>query len=135
MVSYQFKTDLIDVDWHSLKSELNKDSFDNGRTAEQLRDSFENSTYTVLVLDQDRLIATAWVLSDRICNAYLVDVWTHSDYRNQGIATKMLSILEDNLQGQHLYLQTDDKIEFYKHLGFTEQPVGMSKIIGTWLKN
>ncbi|GET40393.1 hypothetical protein [Microseira wollei] len=33
------------------------------------------------------------------------------------------------------YLFTDDAPEFYKKIGFTEQPVGMAQVIGKWLVN
>ena len=32
----------------------------------------------------------ARLLSDGVCNAYLVDVWTMSVYRRQGIASRMI---------------------------------------------
>jgi ribosomal protein S18 acetylase RimI-like enzyme len=48
------------------------------------------------------------VLSDGVCNAYVVDIWTHSAFRRQGIAHRLMSLLEDKLEGQHVYLFTDD---------------------------
>lgn len=47
----------------------------------------------------------------------------------------MVQTLLSNLLGQHVYLFTDDAIDFYKKLGFVEQPVGLGKVIGTWLIN
>lgn len=135
MQTYQFQTDLVDIDWDSLKAVLQADNFDNGRSAEQLSQSFQNSAFVVIVRQQEKIIGTARILSDGICNAYLVDVWTHSVYRRQGIATQMITMLENHLQGQHIYLQTDDKIAFYTELGYEKQPTGMSKVIGEWLKN
>jgi hypothetical protein len=37
-------------------------------------------------------------------------------------------------EGQHVYLFTDDMEPFYASLGFEEQPTGMSKVVGNWLK-
>ncbi len=47
----------------------------------------------------------------------------------------MIKMLESQQTGQHIYLQTDDRVSFYLQLGYKEQPVGMSKVIGNWLQN
>lgn len=75
------------------------------------------------------------VLSDGVCNAYLVDVWTLTEFRRHGIARKMIELLLDELKGQHIYLFTDDAVAFYKKLGFQERPVGLEKVVGQWLVN
>ncbi len=85
MQVFHYQTNLSDIDWDDLKPVLLADNFDNGRSAEQLPLSFKNSAFSVIVLDNKRIIATARVLSDGICNAYLVDVWTHSVYRGRGV--------------------------------------------------
>ncbi|HMF57349.1 MAG TPA: GNAT family N-acetyltransferase [Pyrinomonadaceae bacterium] len=131
----KYRTDLIDVDWVQMKTTLSEDNFDNGRTPEQLRISFENSHLAVIAYDNDRIIGTARVLSDGICNAYVVDVWTLSAYRRRGIARKMMETLEARLEGQHVYLFSDDAVEFYERLGFGKQPTGLSKVVGEWLKD
>lgn len=130
-----YKTNLGDVDWKQMKAILAEDNFDNGRTPEQLRKSFENSRASVVAYDGERLIGTARVLSDGVCNAYVVDVWTLSPYRRRGVARRMMEMLEAGLEGQHVYLVTDDAVEFYRKLGFNEQPTGMSKVVGRWLRN
>src|SRR5258707_3877288 len=38
--------------------------------------------------DGDHLVGMARLLSDGVCNAYLVDVWTLSSYRRRGIADR-----------------------------------------------
>ena len=134
-IEYLFSTDLRDIDWQQLKSTLSQDNFDNGRTAEQLRTSFENSYAAVIAYAGDQVVGTARVLSDGVCNAYLVDVWTYSPYRLRGIARSMITLLESRLEGQHIYLQTDHAQAFYEKLGYRGQPSGMSKVVGAWLKN
>jgi predicted GNAT family acetyltransferase len=129
-----FITDLSGVDWAQLKGALVNDDFDNGRTPEQLRHSFENSQAVVLAVADARIIGTARALSDRVCNAYVVDVWTHSAYRRRGVATRMLDLLLEPLQGQHVYLFTDDAQELYRKLGFAPQAIGMGRVVGEWLK-
>lgn len=130
-----YKCDLTDVDWDAMKSILSQDSFDNGRTPAQLETSFHNSFATCIAYDDEKIIGTARVLSDGVCNAYLVDVWTLSVYRRCGIARTMIEKLTQTLPGQHVYLFTDDAVAFYRKLGFIERPSGMEKVIGTWLQN
>lgn len=130
-----YKTNLTDVDWIEMKKTLHEDAFDNGRSPEQLKKSFENSYASCIAYADNHIIATARVLSDGVCNAYIVDVWTLTAYRRQGIARQMMQILLDNLKGQHVYLFTDNNLNFYQKLGFTEQPIGMGQVIGRWLVN
>ncbi len=118
-----------------MKATLRKDNFDNGRTVEQYKKSFENSYSICIAYIDGQIIGTARVLSDGVGNAYLVDVWTLNKYRRQGISRNMVNLLLEELVGQHIYLQTDeDTREFYIKLGFKEQPFGMSKVIGTYLE-
>ena len=128
-----YRTSLAEVDWTRMKEALVSNNFDNGRSAEQLRASFQNSYAAVVAYDHDRIVGTARVLSDGICNAYIVDVWTLSDYRNQGIGRTMMTTLEEAPEGQHIYLFSEDAVDFYKKLGFSEQPTGLSKVKGKWL--
>ncbi|KOP23442.1 GCN5 family acetyltransferase [Hapalosiphon sp. MRB220] len=130
-----YKRDLENVDWEEMKATLSQDKFDNGRTPEQLRVSFANSYATCIAYAGDRIIGTARVLSDGVCNAYIVDVWTFSPYRHQGIATTMMRSLLAELQGQHVCLFTDDTIDFYKKLGFTQKETCLELVVSKWLRN
>jgi NOL1/NOP2/fmu family ribosome biogenesis protein len=47
----------------------------------------------------------------------------------------MIEILTEAMPGQHVYLQADDAADFYRKLGFVEQPMGLRKIVGTYLEN
>jgi len=131
-----YRCDLIGIDWHQLKATLAADNFDNGRTPEQLERSFQNSHAVCIAWWNDEVVGTARVLSDGICNAYLVDLWTLSRCRRHGIGRAMTKRLLCLLPGQHVYLQADDDlIDFYQKLGFDKQPSGLSQIVGTWLTN
>ena len=77
----------------------------------------------------------ARLLSDGVCNAYLLDVWTMSAYRRQGIGTTMVRHLMSRVPGQHIGLQTEDAEAFYASLGYHHQPVFMSAVAGEWLAN
>jgi predicted GNAT family acetyltransferase len=135
MSEIMYKTTLEDIDWTEMKTTLRQDAFDNGRSPEQLKTSFENSYAVCIACAESRIIGTARVLSDGVCNAYLVDVWTLSEFRHQGIASTMIQKLLSQLSGQHVYLQTDDASELYAKLGFVEQPLGMGRVVGKWLVN
>ena len=129
-----YTTELEGVDWAQMKATLAADDFDNGRTPEQLRESFERSYAAVVACDGETIIGTARALSDGVCNAYVIDVWTLTPYRRRGIARRMLETLEASLRGQHVYLFTEDAADFYRRLGFKEHPTGMSKVVGAWLR-
>ena len=121
------------VDWSEAKRLLHEDNFDNGRSAEALRRSFENSQHVVYARADGQLVGMARMLSDGICNAYLLDVWTSSLHRRRGIGSRMVRRLLDEVPGHHVGLQTDDAQRFYQSFEFREQPIFMSTIVGTWL--
>lgn len=123
------------VDWAQAKADLAADHFDNGRSPEALGLSFRQSQHVALAWIDDRLIGMARLLSDGVCNAYLVDVWTHSAHRRRGVATAMIEHLMNQVPGQHIGLQTDDAQLFYASLGFKHQPEFWSIVVGDWLDN
>ena len=123
------------IDWVRAKADLAADAFDNGRSPEALRRSFEQSQHVAIVRDGDHVVGMARLLSDGVCNAYLVDVWTLSSHRRRGIASAMVRALADHVPGQHIGLQTDDAQAFYASLGFQPQPEFLSLVVGRWLDN
>ena len=123
------------VDWEQAKSDLAADRFDNGRSAAALRRSFEQSQHVAFAWLDGKLVGMARMLSDGVCNAYLLDVWTQSSLRRRGIASAMVRRLVGETPGQHIGLQTDDATEFYAALGFHRQPTFMSLVAGRWLDN
>ena len=124
-----------DVDWATLKATLADDDFDNGRTPAQLEQSFRASARVLFAQDGDAIVGTARALSDGVSNAYVVDMWTHSKLRRRGIGQRMLERLLAPLEGQHVYLFTDDQSEFYKACGFVPRGAGMERVVGNWLQN
>ena len=123
------------IDWDQVKADLAADAFDNGRSPEALHVSFARSQHAAIARDGDRVVAMARLLSDGVCNAYLLDVWTLSAYRRQGIGSRLVRQLIDRVPGQHIGLQTDEAESFYSALGYRYQPRFMSAISGTWLGN
>jgi ribosomal protein S18 acetylase RimI-like enzyme len=134
-VTVRIDDSLEGIDWVRAKAELAADDFDNGRSAGALRRSFEQSPHVAIAREGDRVVGMARLLSDGVCNAYLVDVWTASSHRRQGIATQMLRLLIAAVPGQHIGLQTDDAQELYASVGFEPQPEFWSLVSGRWLDN
>ena len=123
------------IDWAEAKADLGADDFDNGRSPAALERSFRQSQHAAIARDGSRVVGMARLLSDGVCNAYLVDVWTRSSHRRQGIGSSMLRHLAKGVPGQHIGLQTGDAERFYASLGFRTQPIFMSTVVGTWLEN
>lgn len=130
-----FRTDCAGVDWRALKATLAEDDFDNGRTPAQLERSFRASAQVVFARRGAVIVGTARALSDGVCNGYVVDLWTHSSLRRRGIGRRMLELVVQPLEGQHVYLFTDDAPGFYAACGFVPRGAGMERVVGTWLHN
>jgi GNAT superfamily N-acetyltransferase len=128
-----FSASLDGVNWAALKAALAADRFDNGRTPEEYRRSHQNSHAAIFGHVGDEFVANGRILSDGVCNAYLVDVWTASAYRRRGVGREVVKRLVATVPGQHVGLFTDDMQQFYETLGFRPQRGGMSQIIGSWL--
>lgn len=135
MTLITYKDHLGSVDWVEMKAMLVQDNFDNGRTPAQLETSFTNSAHVSLAHAEGKIVGTARALSDGVCNGYIVDLWTLTAYRRQGIASAMMRRLLDKMPGQHVYLFSDDAADFYKKIGFVERPVGLELVVGQWLDN
>ena len=134
-VAVRIDSELEGIDWAQAKADLAADSFDNGRSPAALEASFRQSQHVAFARDAARVVGMARLLSDGVCNAYLVDVWTMSAYRRQGIASAMVRLLVERVPGQHVGLQTDDAQELYSSLGFRPQPEFWSIVSGRWLDN
>ena len=123
------------VDWDEARAKVLADDFDNGRSAAALRLSFVNSQYVAYAWLDGEFVGMARMLSDGVCNCYLIDVWTLSTARRRGVASAMIWYLAEKVPGQHIGLMTDDAEPFYAKLGFRHQAQFMSYVVGTWLDN
>ena len=117
-----FDTTTTGVDWDEAKADLAADDFDNGRSPAALRRSFEESQHVAIAWDGERVVGMARLLSDRVCNAYLLDVWTASSHRRRGIARAIVEALFEAVPGEHVGLQTDNAQAFYETLGLPRHP-------------
>ena len=130
-----YKTTCCGFNWAQLKERNLLDDFDNGRSLAQYQVSFCASTHVIFAYDDADIVGCARALSDGICNGYIVDVWTYSPYRRQGIAREMIQRLCNTMPGQHICLFTSNNVDFYTKLDFTIETTGMSKVQGAWLVN
>jgi ribosomal protein S18 acetylase RimI-like enzyme len=135
VTGFRIADTLDGVDWEGARADLAADAFDNGRSPAALRRSFEQSRHVAIAWDGDRVVGMARLLSDGVCNAYLLDVWTASSHRRRGIGRAMVEALSAAVPGQHVGLQTGDAQEFYESMGFRRQPEFMSRVSGRWLAN
>lgn len=122
-----------DVDWTALKTALAHDQFDNGRTPAEYQRSHESSHAVIFGRHDGELVANGRILSDGVCNAYLVDVWAASAHRRKGVGSEVVRRLLATVPGQHVGLFTEEAPGFYATLGFRPQPNGMSQVVGSWL--
>ena len=114
-----------------VKEDLAADDFDNGRTPTP------RCVRTVAVRrvarDGERVVGMARLLSDGVCNAYLVDVWTRR--RTAGAASPRRWCGSSRaVPGKHVGLQTDDaqgstSARLSAAAGF------LSLVVGAWLDN
>ena len=54
------------IDWAQAKADLAADDFDNGRSRQALRASFERSQHVAIARDGDRVVGMARLLSDGV---------------------------------------------------------------------
>jgi GNAT superfamily N-acetyltransferase len=129
----EFSMSTAGIDWPELKAGLARDDFDNGRTPEQYRISHQNSHAVLFGIAGGSYVANGRILSDGVCNAYLVDIWTASSHRRRGIGREVVRRLTATVPGQHVGLFTDDMQAFYQACGFRERPTFMDRVVGSWL--
>jgi len=128
-----FSSDVEGVDWGALKSALVADNFDNGRSPDEYRRSHESSHAVIFGYLAGDVVANGRILSDGVCNAYLVDIWTATPLRRQGVGTEVVKRLIETVPGQHVGLFTTDMQPFYAGLGFQIDHGGMHMVVGSWL--
>ena len=133
MTEIVFSASIDGVDWAALKAALAADRFDNGRTPDEYQRSHENSHAVIFGRFDGEFVANGRILSDGVCNAYLVDIWTASPHRRRGVGREVVKRLVATVPGQHVALFTEDMQAFYETLGFRPQHGGMSQVIGSWL--
>ena len=91
------------------------------RTADQTRETLEQSSLVASLWEDDRMIAFARVMTDFIFRAAIYDVIVHPDRRNCGAGKQLIDALLDHPRLARVpifHLLTRDKRVFYEKRGF-----------------
>jgi hypothetical protein len=80
------------IDWAQAKADLATDEFDNGRSPGALQASFERSQHVAIARDGDRVVGMARLLSDGVCNAYLLSRWQRRSAPQRTLETAVTAI-------------------------------------------
>jgi GNAT superfamily N-acetyltransferase len=98
--------------------------------SEQLLKAMKGSYYSVYAYSGNSLIATGRVISDGIMNAYLCGLGVHCQYRNKGIATKIINMLIKYCRENNRHIQffcEEHLVPFYEEMGFDKFAIGMKE--------
>jgi hypothetical protein len=68
-VAIRIDDSLAGIDWAQVKADLAADDFDNGRSPEALRCSFEGTRHIAIARDVNRVVGTARRLSSPVHSA------------------------------------------------------------------
>lgn len=123
----QWKLDLADVDWDAL-SHLYRIAPLGEKKPEDLRTSFGNSRYTLLVFDGATLVGAGRALADGIDCSYICDVAVHPDYQGIGLGKAIIERLRDSSAGHRkiILYANPGKEGFYAKLGFRRMKTAMA---------
>ena len=107
--------------------------------------ALENTTYSVSVYDEEKIIGYGRLIGDGICFVYIHDVMVLPEYQHKKIGTKIMNkllekIFEIKLENPYVrvYLgASKGKEEFYKKFGFItreEADLGKGMILNNFEK-
>jgi len=126
--AFEISTERARLDYEVLYDFLSRTSYwARGRTLDVIRRSIEHSLPFGLYTD-GRQIGFARVVTDYATFAWLADVFVLAEFRGQGLAQWLLTVIMAHTELQHMrrwVLATRDAHELYRRFGFTEltQPV------------
>ncbi len=107
-------------------------NWESGNYPNRLYKALLKSETVVTAWDSDRLVGLARALDDGGMLAYIHYVITDPNYRRQGIAKKMISMIKDKYK-DYLYIKvipaTTDAEKFYDSLGFVVSHQGVAQEI------
>ena len=98
--------------------------------------ALDNTTYSVSVYDNEKIIGYGRLIGDGICFIYIHDVMVLPEYQHKKIGTKIMNKLLEKINQIKLenpyvrvYLgASKDKEDFYKRFGFvTREEAGLGK--------
>ena len=115
-------------DWLSVDFEQIIDLYDSvgwsayTKDPKSLKKAFENSTYCLVAMDQQKVVGISRSISDLVSIHYLQDILVHPDYQKRGIGRKVLTHLLEYF-GEvrtHMILTDDEQkqLRFYESMGY-----------------
>ncbi|MDH6366012.1 MULTISPECIES: GNAT family N-acetyltransferase [unclassified Breznakia] len=87
-----------------------------------IQQCYEKALCVYTIRDDKKLIAAIRVVGDGISIIYIQDLLVHPDYQRQGLATKLLKLVQQDYEDcyQKVLISENDEMHrnFYKKLGF-----------------
>jgi GNAT superfamily N-acetyltransferase len=128
--TYLLTDDLKLLDEDAVIGLLNNSYWASGRAEETFRKSFRNSLILSL-LDGDRQVAFARVVTDYATFGWIMDVIVDPKYRGTGLGKWMMQCLIEHplLSGINLGLATRDAHGLYEKYGFKREETMRRKVL------
>ncbi|NPA11733.1 MAG: GNAT family N-acetyltransferase [Epsilonproteobacteria bacterium] len=108
-----------------------KEWWTKSRTKEEVIEMLKNTPVTIGIVENNKLIAFARVLSDFVYKALIFDVIVDIKYRNKGISKMLMhEILKHsklkNVKSFELYCK-DEMKSYYEKFGFSQSNLALMK--------
>ena len=101
----------------------NKSYWGQGRTAEAVRKSIDNSLCFGVYDEKDHFVGFARLVTDYTVFAYLMDLFILEPFRNRGLGKKLVNHIVSDVSFKNIRfwrLDTMDAHELYRKYGFKE---------------
>ncbi|MDQ8051501.1 MAG: GNAT family N-acetyltransferase [Pedobacter sp.] len=119
---YLINPDLSTVDWEYVVSLFYKINW-RRREPKEIKAAFRNSTTTIFIYEEDRIIAFGRVVGDGRYYALLADIVVDPDFQGHGLGKYLVTTLNNQLVDYHFVnlSAAPGADQFYKSLGWKKQ--------------
>ena len=121
MNSYRITTDLTEMDFALVHAVVSQSYWAKGISATLLQKAMQNSLCFAVIVDGDKQVGFARVISDYATFAYLADVFIVDAYQGRGLSKHLMDYIVNHPQLQGLrrsLLATRDAHGLYQQFGF-----------------
>lgn len=122
-MEYSISSDKSRLDVEAIHDFLcNKSYWASGRSMERVMKSIENSICFGMYDSEQKMMAFARVITDKVVFAYLMDFFVFEPFRGQGLSKILLKHIMEypDFQVRLWFLGTKDAHGLYKKFGFNE---------------
>ena|SRR5687767_8027382 len=123
-VKAELNPDLNTIDWNAVAKLIDKVGWME-RTPEDIKTSFERSSFKVFVYDENnQILAFGRTVDDGKFYAQLADIIVDPDHQGEHLGEMVVKTLTDQLLDYHfitLTSATEKADMFYRHLGWKKQ--------------